>query len=241
MPSQFARWTAWPNWPWQYDCPEHPVTMATTEILALDSAIGAIVPRDVLIQARQIAEGDEFALLPGEAGAFATSVVAVRRASGTARMIARDLLLRLGHSQPEIAKAATGAPIWPKGIVGSIAHDARLAIAMVASEAGYQGLGVDIEPAEKLDLDLLGLVATSNERQRIKDEPFGGRLLFAVKEAVYKAVFPLDGVFLDHQDVEVCLATGTAVICNGRIVKFRYCVASHIVAVAFVAALPMAS
>jgi 4'-phosphopantetheinyl transferase EntD len=59
-------------------------------------------------------------------------------------------------------------------------------------------------------------------------------LLFSIKEAVYKAVYPLDGVFLDHRDVEVCLASRTAIVRNGRIVNFRYCSAAHIVTLAFI-------
>ena len=74
--------------------------------------------------------------------------------------------------------------------------------------------------------DLLDIVATATEREGIQDDPLRGRLLFSIKEAVYKAVYPLDRMFLDHHDVEVSLAAGTAVVRNGRVVRFRYCVAS---------------
>ena len=82
---------------------------------------------------------------------------------------------------------------------------------------------------------------TSSPRRRsarqCADDPFRGRLLFSVKEAIYKAVYPLDRMFLDHHDVEVSLsAAGTAVVRNGRAVRFRYCVASRIVALAFIPA-----
>jgi 4'-phosphopantetheinyl transferase EntD len=59
-------------------------------------------------------------------------------------------------------------------------------------------------------------------------------LLFAAKEAVYKAVYPLDQTFLDHHDVEVSLARGQAVVRNGRIVKLQFCVSDHLVAVAYI-------
>ena len=63
-------------------------------------------------------------------------------------------------------------------------------------------------------------------------------MLFSVKEAIYKAVYPLDRMFLDHHDVEVSLSTGTgsAVVRNGRTVSFRYCIAAHIVVLAFIPA-----
>ena len=47
------------------------------------------------------------------------------------------------------------------------------------------------------------MVATRKERLKISDDPFRGRLLFVAKEAVYKAVYPLDQAFLDHHDVEI--------------------------------------
>jgi 4'-phosphopantetheinyl transferase EntD len=58
--------------------------------------------------------------------------------------------------------------------------------------------------------------------------------LFAVKEAVYKAVFPLDGTFLEHHDVEVDAAASRAVVRGGRMVSIRYSVTTSIVALAFV-------
>ena len=86
-----------------------------------------------------------------------------------------------------------------------MAHDAEIAIAAVARRCDYLSLGIDVEPAEAIEPDLLELIATANERAQCESDPRYGRLLFAVKEAVYKTVFPVDGVFLDHHDVEVNL------------------------------------
>jgi 4'-phosphopantetheinyl transferase EntD len=95
-------------------------------------------------------------------------------------------------------------------------------------------LGIDVEPAEPLETDLLSLVATANELKKITHDPCRGRLLFAVKEAIYKAAYPLDGQFLEHHDVEVDLAGGMAAIRTGRTVRFRYNVSTRIVALAFI-------
>jgi 4'-phosphopantetheinyl transferase EntD len=132
-------------------------------------------------------------------------------------------------------------PIWPHGIVGSLAHDSEVAVAALAMRRDYLSLGIDIEPANSLDPELFDMIATAPERQMIQDDPRQGRLLFAIKEAVYKAVYPLDGIFLDHHDVEVSLTAGNASVRRGRIVSFRYCVASHIVVVAFIPAPPSAT
>ena len=207
----------------------------------LQRAIDAMSVPGILVDHRLITEGDELALLPEEMSAFAGSVIKVRRASGAARIVARQLLSRFGQAQRAIPKSTAGMPVWPNGIVGSLAHESKIAVAAVASRREFLTVGVDIEPAEPLDPDLLDMVATPKERQSIQDDPCHGRVLFSVKEAVYKAVYPLDGTFLDHHDVEVSLPTGVAAVREGRAVNFRYCVATHIVALAFIPAAPASS
>src|SRR5689334_10928161 len=174
---------------------------ATTSPLA--RAIEAMSVPGILVDHRLITEGDDLALLPAEMAAFAGSVLKVRRASGAARIVARTLLSRFGQAACAIPKSTAGMPVWPKGIVGSLAHDATVAVAAMAVQADFQSVGIDVEPAEPLASDLLDIVATATEREGIQDDPFRGRLLFSIKEAVYKAVYPLDRTFLDHHDVEV--------------------------------------
>ena len=200
----------------------------------LQASIETLAIPGVLIGHRLIAQGDELALLPDEQRAFANSVTKVQRASGAARIVARELMSQLGYAAQPILKSEAGVPIWPAGLVGSLAHSADVAIAALAWKKDVAGIGIDVEPAEQLAPDLLNLVATDNERRAIAADPYQGRLLFAIKEAVYKAVNPADGVFLEHHDVEVSFATSTAATRTGRTVKFRYALSSHIVAVAFI-------
>lgn len=204
--------------------------------LQLQQAIDGVATPGILIGHRIIREGDEFALLPEEAEAIAASVVKVRRASGAGRVAARALLQRLGQAPRAVGRSASGMPVWPQGVVGSLAHDAEVAIAAVARRDDFATIGIDVEPAAALDPGLFPMVATPRERQVIGSDPLGGRLLFCIKEAVYKASYPLDGTFLEHHDVEVDFAANTAVICSGRALHFRCSATSHIVAVAYVAA-----
>jgi 4'-phosphopantetheinyl transferase EntD len=198
--------------------------------------IEAIAPPGIVVGHRVIMPGDEAALLPEEFAPYANSVIKVRRASGAARMVARELLPRLGQAPQALPKSASGAPVWPEGIIGSLAHDADIAVAALARRHDYAGLGIDIEPAQPLDHDLLGIIATPSERRAINDDPLQAHVLFTIKEAVYKATHPIDGVFLEHHDVEVSLSTGAATIRNGRVVRFKHRVGAHIVALAFIAA-----
>jgi 4'-phosphopantetheinyl transferase EntD len=202
----------------------------------LQRALDALAFPGVLIGHRLISPGDEHALLPDEAPAFASSVVKVRRASGAARIVARQLLARLGRPASPIPRGASGAPVWPLDVVGSLAHDARVAVAAVGRRGEVGALGIDVEPFECLPSGLLDLVATPQEQREIGNDSIQGRLLFAAKEAVYKAVYPLDHTFLDHHDVEVSLARRKAVVRNGRVVEIRYSTSSRLVVLAFLPA-----
>jgi 4'-phosphopantetheinyl transferase EntD len=203
---------------------------------SLATAIDALSLPGIMIGHRIISPGDEHALMPKEAAAFATSVVAVRRASGAARIVARQLLAQVGLAGCALPKATSGAPIWPDGIVGSISHDSLVAVAAVAMRHDFSALGIDIEPAEALPSDLLDLVVTPQERAKLDDDPYQGRLLFAAKEAVYKAVYPLDQTFLDHHDVEVSLTRRQAKVRNRRVVELRFCISNHLLVIAFLRA-----
>ena len=200
---------------------------------SFQSAIDALTFPGVVIGHRLISPGDEHALLPEEVPAFAASVVKVRRASGAARIVARQLLMRLGQRECALPKAPSGAPIWPAGVVGSLAHDSHVAVAAIGMGRDVAALGIDVEPAEVLPSDLLEMVATPQELLKIGDDPYRGRLLFVAKEAVYKAVYPLDQTFLEHHDVEIDLADRKAFVRNARTVELRFCISTHLVALAF--------
>jgi 4'-phosphopantetheinyl transferase EntD len=84
-----------------------------------------------------------------------------------------------------------------------------------------RSVGVDIEPAAPLPSNLLDLIATPSERRQLKGDLFVARRLFCMKEAVYKATHPLDRVFLNHHDVEICLSSSTARTSTGRILRIH--------------------
>nr|WP_208408449.1 4'-phosphopantetheinyl transferase superfamily protein [Variibacter gotjawalensis] len=187
-----------------------------------------LAPLGVLIGWRRIAEGDEGALNRGEISATNLSV---RRASGAVRIVARELL-----RAPDLAipKGEGGEPIWPRMVVGSLAHDDEIAIAATANAEDYEAIGIDIERAEPLVAETFALVVTDRERAMIGDDAMKATLLFAVKEAVYKAAYPLDRVFLEFADIEVDLDQGVAATKPGRSLTVRYATTlSHVVALAY--------
>ena len=199
---------------------------------ALEHVLNALAPPGLLIGHRLISPGDEDALLGEEAASIFSTVVAVRRASGAARIVARELLAQLGHPRAPLPKSASGAPVWPAGIAGSLAHDDEVAVAAVGRQRDVGSVGIDVEPAVLLPPDMLELITTPNELGKIADDPLCGKLLFAAKEAVYKAVYPLERVFLEFRDIEVDLAARQAMTRTGRAVALRYDLSPRVVVLA---------
>jgi len=203
---------------------------------SLQQAFDAVAVPGLLIGHRVISPGDEGALRDSEAASISFSSANARRASGAARLVARSLLAQLGYLEAQVPKGAGGEPVWPADAVGSLAHDDEIAVAAVGLRRDFASVGIDVERTGALPSDMLALVATQSERRTIEDDLVKAKLLFAVKEAVYKAVYPLDRVFLEFGDIEVDLAAGTATTRAGRTLTLRSCISSHIVALAFVEA-----
>src|SRR5271166_4373185 len=136
----------------------------------------------VLIGARRIRPGDEAAASHSmRAGAASLER---RRASGAARIVARRLLAELGwDADAPLMRDPSGAPVWPPGIVGSLAHDEEFAVAAAARAGRVVGLGVDVEPAELLPADLVNLVLLPVERKETRDDGDGRRLHLAALAA----------------------------------------------------------
>src|SRR5438105_4192243 len=135
-------------------------------------ALERAAPRGVRVGGRIITDGDENALLPEERLATRTHRIDRLRASGAARVVARTLLGVIGNGSIAVPTAPNGAPTWPQHVVGSLAHDDRVAVAAIASSADYRAIGVDVEPATPLPNDLVEIVATPRERaQSIVAEP----------------------------------------------------------------------
>jgi 4'-phosphopantetheinyl transferase EntD len=140
-----------------------------------------------------------------------------RRAEFAAgRWCARTALGQLGGpvSAP-LRNGRHGSPDWPPGFVGSITHTPRLTAAAVARRGwrdGVRGIGLDAEDAAPLPAGVLDVVASTGEREdlrrlaRGRSEVLWDTVLFTVKEATYKALYPLLGEVLAHDDVTASLS-----------------------------------
>lgn len=142
------------------------------------------------------------------------AVPARRREFATGRECARRALSALGLPAAAIPAGPDRDPCWPPGVVGSITHSAGYCAAALAPADRVYAIGIDAEVAEPLPADILPIVATAAEQRHLDDlrrstpDVPWSRLLFAAKEAVYKAWFPRSRRWLDFDDVRVRFLAG---------------------------------
>lgn len=159
----------------------------------------------------------DVSLFEREAEIVAGAVEKRRREFSTARACARDALGKLGVPPREILSGPRGEPLWPEGVVGSITHCDGYRGCAVARGSDFAAIGIDAEVDAPLPNGLLGDIALPEERRALAalaqedPTPSWDRLLFSIKESVYKAWFPLAGSWLGFEDANVSVdrARGT--------------------------------
>jgi enterobactin synthetase component D len=111
------------------------------------------------------------------------------------RLALRAACGQLGVTPPPLLQTPRGAPILPKGLVGSVSHKSKLAVAM-ASRDDHRTLGVDLEDYGPERLNIAPRVLTAGELDEVRklqhDRQWMAILIrFSIKEAIYKALDPI--------------------------------------------------
>lgn len=143
-----------------------------------------LVPPDVVLVGA-VPDGPPPGLFPAEEAVVHGAAAGRRREFGWARAAGREALARFGAGPVAIPRGAGGQPIWPAGFVGSLSHCREVCAAVVARSHGYLAVGVDVEFSAGTP-----------------------RLLFSIKETVYKAWFTMTGRSLSLRDIAVRLDGG---------------------------------
>lgn len=167
--------------------------------------IAEILPGAVV--AVELADDDRaVALFPEEEAMVARAVPKRRREFASGRECAHRALEALGLPAAPILAGNRGEPIWPAGVVGSIAHCRGYRGCALARASDLAALGIDAEPHEPLPEGLVARVAGTEERSALAElaraEPAiaWDRLLFSAKESLYKAWYPLTERWLGFED-----------------------------------------
>lgn len=150
-------------------------------------------------------------LYPQEEASIGGAVEKRRLEFVTARACARDALALLDLPAQAIPSGSRGEPLWPAGVVGSITHCEGYRACALARATDLVTIGVDAEVNEPLPKGVLRDIALPQERHWIGSlarDTWGvnwDRLLFSIKESVYKAWFPLAQRWLDFEDAVVTI------------------------------------
>lgn len=167
-------------------------------------------------------DASEDSLWPAELAVLDRAVPKRRIEFATVRYCARAALAELGVPPAPILPGPRGAPGWPPGIVGSMTHCAGYRGAAVATRQVAASIGIDAEPHGPLPDGVLKAIARPEEHRWLAELAAShpavhwDRLLFSMKESVYKAWFPLTGKWLDFEEASVTVepeaGTFTAVL-----------------------------
>jgi 4'-phosphopantetheinyl transferase EntD len=147
------------------------------------------------------------ALFPEVVSAVERAVDTRRQEFATTRCLARRALAQLGIPPVAIPAGPHREPQWPAGISGSITHCPGYLAAVVAPSTVVAAIGIDAEPHASLPEGVLRLISHEEERRWIElrdgDAVPWDRVLFSVKESVFKAWFTIARRRLDFAGVRV--------------------------------------
>lgn len=164
------------------------------------SPIASLFPPEVVGVLAPIDDTDS--PYPEEREAVAGAGERRRREFLTGRACAHAALAALGRDAGPVAVGPDRRPVWPPGVVGSIAHAGAWAGAVVARAEDVRAVGFDLEPLEPpLTPDVERLVGIAGDPAA----PYRSKVAFSAKECVYKALFPATGRPFDFGDVTVDL------------------------------------
>jgi 4'-phosphopantetheinyl transferase EntD len=176
--------------------------------------IAELLPEGVTAQ-DTFTDAPEDVLFPEERLVIARAVEKRRKEFATVRALARKAMGSLGVAPAPLLPDRRGATRWPEGLVGSMTHcDGYRAVA-VAHSARITALGIDAEPDAPLPEGVLDVVARPAERRWIAEltaarpEICWDRLLFSMKESIFKAWYPRTRYELGFEEAEITVEPET--------------------------------
>jgi enterobactin synthetase component D len=125
------------------------------------------------------------------------------------RRCAHLAMAEAGYPPLPILRERDRSPLWPLTIIGSITHGATLAAALIGRRhQSLLGLGIDIEDLQReirSDISRHTLTPWEIEHWGAKAQTASRemRIIFSIKETIYKSFFPLQKVSLGFQDAEI--------------------------------------
>jgi 4'-phosphopantetheinyl transferase EntD len=145
-----------------------------------------------------------------EQALVANAVPSRRQEFSSARCLAKKLLLELDIADQPLIANQDRSPIWPLGILGSLSHSRQwCAAAVCTKDQNLLGVGIDVEDRTTLRQDLFPEILTPAELEQMRlslpadQHPAFVLCVFSIKEALYKAMWPLGNTGLGFHALEL--------------------------------------
>lgn len=181
--------------------------LTVLDLHALESTTRALFDESAGVRA--IAIGDPAAISTVAEISALGRVVHKRKAEFVAgRHAARGALRGIGLPEADILIGNHRQPLPPHEAVLTISHDERLALAVAAPAEKWWGLGVDIADADDLAENLIATICKESDLSNLQHgESIAERakLVFCLKEALFKAIFPQVGDWMDFSQSALSL------------------------------------
>lgn len=167
-----------------------------------------VVPEGVLAAVSEVTATRDTSALT-EADGIGSVTTLRKNQFVTSRHLAKRLLSKFGCEDSQIGRTEDGAPVWPRGMCGSISYKELWCAVAVAKSPQYSSIGIDIERMEDIPCIAWDDIVSSKELQCISHttglpKPQIVNLAFTVKEAYFKAQYPITGdAEWDFPDVEL--------------------------------------
>lgn len=126
----------------------------------------------------------------------------------TGRACARTALRAAGANGPlPVGVGEWGAPTWPPGFVGSIAHTSRIAWAAAASTSSVHSIGIDVEeiPDGRALHAAAAVAIDAREAPVVGSSPIAIVTAFSAKESLLKCLAPIVGERFDFTDARIVI------------------------------------
>ena len=166
---------------------------ALTEDQAIASVLRSLAPPDLYIGVRRLRTSDVASLHDVERRSIVRATPIRQREFGSGRALLRAML----ELDVPVPRSASRSPVFPRGTVGSLAHDSKFAVAALGSTQHFAAIGIDVEPVQTLDEATDRLIRLPGE------EAFDTIALHAAKEATFKAWSRHHPGLLMHGDITV--------------------------------------
>lgn len=154
-----------------------------------------------------------FPLFPEEEQAVQNAAPKRQMEYAAGRHCARLAMAALGHPPRGIPSGRDRAPLWPRGLVGSITHVADSCAAVVAPHRYFCSIGIDMENVNAVPDALMAEIVRPDESAevaglRCPDGADWPSLYFCLKEAAYKAYYPIHHEIIDFHGVRLRINAG---------------------------------